>query len=231
MLGGAFGLAMRLVFDDPAIQPGAFALVGMAAFYAGIANTPLAALVMISEVAGSYDLLVPLMLTEGVAMIALRKVNLYKSQPRTTKDSPVHARLLSLRCGDVISRERPTATLQRSQSIHAVADVIDASPDQDVFPVLDAGKVVGLLSAEALRTFVSDGAALDVAIVADVMVEPLVFTERDDVRTAALALVKRDLRAAPVLDDRGAIAGMIDEHDIMRALTHAGSSAGDSIPP
>ena len=41
-LGGAFGLAARLILNDPTIQPGAFALVGMGAFYGGIANTPLA---------------------------------------------------------------------------------------------------------------------------------------------------------------------------------------------
>jgi CIC family chloride channel protein len=220
MIGGAFGAAASLIFNDPSIQPGAFALVGMAAFYAGIANTPLAALVMVSEVAGSYDLLVPLMLTEGIAMIALRKVNLYKSQPRTTKDSPVHARLLSLRCGDVIDRGRRPVTLHVKQSIHAIADTIENAADQDVFPVLDdGGKVVGLMAAEAMRSFVADDAAIDVAIVADAMVQPLVFGERDDVRTAALALVRRDLRAAPVLDAQGTIAGMIDEHDIMRALS------------
>jgi len=220
LIGGAFGGAMRLVLDDPSIQPGAFALVGMAAFYAGIANTPLAALVLVSEVAGSYDLLVPLMLTEGVAMIMLRKVNLYKSQPRSTKDSPVHARILSLRCGDVIDRSRRPVTLHVRQTIHTVADVIENAPDQDVFPVLDdTAKVVGLVAAESLRAFVSEGAAIDVAIAADAMVEPLVFGERDDVRTAALALVRRDLRAAPVLDETGTITGMIDEHDIMRALS------------
>lgn len=220
LIGGAFGGAMRLVLADPSIQPGAFALVGMAAFYAGIANTPLAALVLVSEVAGSYDLLVPLMLTEGVAMIMLRKVNLYKSQPRSTKDSPVHARILSLRCGDVIDRSRRPVTLHVRQTIHAVADVIENAPDQDVFPVLDdTAKVVGLVAAESLRAFVSEGAAIDVAIAADAMVEPLVFGERDDVRTAALALVRRDLRAAPVLDETGTITGMIDEHDIMRALS------------
>jgi predicted transcriptional regulator len=119
--------------------------------------------------------------------------------------------------------------LHLKQSIHAIADVIEGAPDQDVFPVLDdANKVVGLMAAESLRNFVADGAAIDVAIVADVMVEPLVFGDRDDVRTAALALVRRDLRAAPVLDEKGGIAGMIDEHDIMRALTAAGMNPNES---
>ncbi len=122
LIGGAFGGAAALLLGDPTIQPGAFALVGMAAFYAGIANTPLAALVMICEVCGSYELLVPLMLTEAIAMIALRKVNLYASQPRSTKDSPVHASpLATLRCGDVVARGRFVVTLTQRDALHAAS--------------------------------------------------------------------------------------------------------------
>ncbi len=230
LLGGAFGGAARLLLHDPTIMPGAFALVGMAAFYAGIANVPLAALVMVSEVAGSYDLLVPLMLTEAIAMIALRKVNLYRSQPKSTKESPVHARLLAMQCGDVVIREKKAVTLRVRQSIHEAADTIEAAPDQDVFPVLDdAGKVAGLLAAEALRAFVVDGTDIDAAIVADAMLPPLVFDVRTDVRTAAVALVRADLRAAPVLDADGMIVGMIDQHDIVRAMTMAGANPGESM--
>ncbi|MDB4952776.1 MAG: Chloride channel protein [Myxococcales bacterium] len=230
LLGGAFGLAARLLLDDPSIQPGGFALVGMAAFYAGIANVPLAALVMVSEVAGSYDLLVPLMLTEAVAMIALRRVNLYHSQPRTTKQSPVHANpLMSVMCGDVIGRERKTVLLRQRQTIGEAAGAIDAAPDQDVFPVVDdVERVVGLLSAESLRGFVAHREAHEVSIVADVAVAPLTFNESDDVRTAALALVRRDLRAAPVLDKLGRVVGMIDQHDVMRAMTAATMSPDQS---
>ncbi|HUJ61011.1 MAG TPA: chloride channel protein [Kofleriaceae bacterium] len=230
LIGGAFGAAAQTLLGDPSIQPGAFALVGMAAFYAGIANVPLAALVIVSEVAGSYDLLVPLMLTEAIAMIALRKVNLYRSQPRAIKDSPVHASLTAMRCGDVVSRDRRPVTLKMRDSIHAAADAIEAAPDQDVFPVVDdAGKVRGLLSAEALRAFVADGAAIEVAIVADVMVAPVTFSEGDDVRGAAIALVRSDLRAAPVLDDQGQIIAMVDQSDIVRALTMASASPNDSM--
>ena len=229
LLGGAFGAAAQLLLDDPSIQPGAFALVGMAAFYAGIANVPLAALVMVSEVAGSYDLLVPLMLTEGIAMIALRRVNLYPAQPRTTKDSPVHQNPLSrVRCGEVIHRERKVVTLDQRSSIDQAAAAVDQAPDQDVFPVVDAaGKVVGLLSAEAMRAFVADGTEIAVAIVADFMAPPLTFLETDEIRIAALQLVKRDLRAAPVLDASGQLLGMIDQHDIVGTMTAATGPASE----
>ncbi len=57
LFGGAFGRAAFLLLDDPWIDPGAFALVGMG-FYGGIAHVPLSALVLVCELAGNYDLLV-----------------------------------------------------------------------------------------------------------------------------------------------------------------------------
>src|SRR5262249_12946090 len=72
LFGGAFGRAARLLLPGAHIDPGAFALVGMGTFYGGIAHVPLSALVFVSELSGSYDLLVPLMLAEGIAFVALR---------------------------------------------------------------------------------------------------------------------------------------------------------------
>src|ERR1019366_316459 len=69
LFGGAFGRAAQLLLHDPRIDPGAFALVGMGTFYGGLAHVPIASLVMTSELAGSYDLLVPLMFAEGIAFV------------------------------------------------------------------------------------------------------------------------------------------------------------------
>lgn len=88
LIGGAFGRAARLIFDDPRIDPGAFVLVGMGAFYGGIAHVPLAALVMVCEIAGTYDLLVPAMLAQGIAFIALRQHSLYHSQRKMPRVMP-----------------------------------------------------------------------------------------------------------------------------------------------
>lgn len=80
MLGGAFGRAAQLILNEPSIDPGSFALVGMAAFWGGLAHCPLAALVLVCELAGSYDLLVPLMSASAVAFVALREHSLYRTQ-------------------------------------------------------------------------------------------------------------------------------------------------------
>lgn len=80
LIGGAFGRAAQLLIDDPRLDAGAFVLVGMGAFYGGIAHVPLAALVMVCELAGTYDLLVPAMFAQGIAFVALRHRSLYHEQ-------------------------------------------------------------------------------------------------------------------------------------------------------
>jgi CIC family chloride channel protein len=91
LFGGAFGRALQLLFHDPQINPAAFALVGMGTFYGGLSHTPLSSLIIVCELAGSYDLLVPLMLAEGIAFVALRNRSLYHAQLATRRHSPSHS--------------------------------------------------------------------------------------------------------------------------------------------
>jgi CIC family chloride channel protein len=81
LLGASAGHAARVLVGDPGIDPAAFALVGMGTFYGGLAHAPLSALVLVAELAGSYELLVPMMLAIGIAYLALRRETLYPSQP------------------------------------------------------------------------------------------------------------------------------------------------------
>ena len=55
MLGGAFGKGMQSIFGY-SVEPVGFIMVGMAAFFAGIGNVPIAAIIMTSEMAGGYVL-------------------------------------------------------------------------------------------------------------------------------------------------------------------------------
>ena len=47
MLGGAVGFVGHSFFPEVVQQPGAYVLVGMAAFFAGVAKAPLGALLMV----------------------------------------------------------------------------------------------------------------------------------------------------------------------------------------
>ena len=91
-LGGAVGQAFQMAFPGLGIDPVHFALVGMAAFFSAAAKAPLSSIVMVTEMTGSYGLLVPLMLTSFVAYLTLRpNETLYRSQVPERIDSPVHA--------------------------------------------------------------------------------------------------------------------------------------------
>ena len=110
LFGGAFGRVAQLLLHDPRIDPGAFALVAMGTFYGGISHTPLSSLVLVCELAGSYDLLVPLMLAEGIAFVALRNRSLYTAQVKSQRESPAHKEAANV---DVLTTTRVGAIMRR----------------------------------------------------------------------------------------------------------------------
>ena len=194
LLGGAFGRAAGLLFHDPRISYGAFALVGMGTFYGGIAHTPLSALVLVCELAGNYDLLVPLMLTQGIAFVALRGRALYGAQVPTQRDSPVHrdALLLDLLRGTRVSEVMRVVTdpvcFRKQTPSGEVLKRVGEDAEQEVFPVLDdEARVVGLVSANLLRVASLEFADTHWTLAADLM-EPVVSVSMDDdLRTATRA--------------------------------------------
>jgi len=237
ILGGAFGRAAGLVLHDPRIDPGAFALVGMATFYGGLAHVPIASLVMTCELAGSYDLLVPLMLAEGIAFIALRHRSLYHAQVPTKRDSPAHRDelifdvLRGIRVGDVLERERPCVTFTRGTPASEVIRQWANSEEQDAFPVLDDhGKLVGIINAEIMRTMAADPDVGGLALADDMMASPVALRESDDLHAALEALLANNVRELIVLAEDGRIIGFIDEADLAKVY-HGKTSATVSAPP
>jgi CIC family chloride channel protein len=171
LFGGAFGRIAQMLLHDPRIDPGAFALVAMGTFYGGISHTPLSSLVLCCELAGSYDLLVPLMLAEGIAFIALRKRSLYTAQVATRRESPVHKAMIV----DVLTTTRVGAIMRmisvsgipiaaREFSVRSDADLRTAAETMLAnklreIQVTDAdGHVVGLLDEADISRFYLDAA-------------------------------------------------------------------------
>jgi CIC family chloride channel protein len=228
LFGGAFGRVVALVLHDPRIDPGAFALVGMGTFYGGIAHVPLSSLVLVCELAGSYDLLVPLMLAEGIAFVLLRRRSLYPSQQISRRESPAHRDsgaldvLGGFHVGEVIAKDRPYVTLEPRTPAAEVMRRVAEVPSQDVFPVLGGeGRMVGMVTAEAVRILGGQSEILPLTIAADVMQPAVTVRLEDSLRTAAEVILKNGLPEVPVVDLQGRLVGLIGESEIAAVYLRA----------
>jgi CIC family chloride channel protein len=91
-LGAATGIAFASVLPASwGVHPSAFALVGMAGFLASSIRIPLTAIVMVMEISGNHQLLAPAMWVCGIAFWLNNGWSLYRSQPHSREQSPVHA--------------------------------------------------------------------------------------------------------------------------------------------
>jgi CIC family chloride channel protein len=230
IFGGAFGRAAQMLMHDPRLDPGAFALVGMGVFYGGLAHVPIAALVMVCELAGSYDLLVPLMLAEGIAFVMLRNRSLYHAQVPTRRESPAHREdlifdvLKGVRVGDVVVRERPYISFQRRTAASEVIEKVASSEWQDAFPVIGAdGKLEGIISSDVLRTMAMNPDLGMFALADDMMTQPSSISEDVDLHLALETMLKSGARELIVVNEAGQIVGFLDEAEITQ-IYHAATA-------
>ncbi len=61
MLGGAFGALVHTLYPDWTATSGAYAMVGMAAFFAAAAKAPTTSILILFEMTGDYRIMLPLM--------------------------------------------------------------------------------------------------------------------------------------------------------------------------
>jgi CIC family chloride channel protein len=224
LFGGAFGRAAAILLHDPSIDPGAFALVGMGTFYGGIAHVPVSSLIMVCEMAGSYDLLVPLMLAEGIAFVALRRRSLYDAQVPTHADSPVHRVVDSLevlarrRVGDVLTPRASFCVLSPSSDFTAMRSALADATWQTTFPVVGAeGQLVGLVKAASIGLLSPQKGDHNEASAADLMQPPAVLDPDDDLRKGAEIILKSGFGQLPVVGADRVILGFIEESEVTRA--------------
>ncbi len=89
-LGGVVGGFWHQWFPQIVVSPGAFVLVGMAGFFAGVASTPISTVIMVSELTGNYNLLAPLMWVCTISFLLLRHWGIYSKQVPNRLASPAH---------------------------------------------------------------------------------------------------------------------------------------------
>lgn len=227
-LGGLIGHAAHLV--DAHVDPGAYALVGMGAYFAGTLRAPIAAVLIVLELTNDYGLVVPLML--GVALSnlishAITPRSLEEDQlaregfrePPTDRDP-----LATLHVPDVMS-SAPIAFRRETPLV----DVLERTRYERhrIYPIVDerhrlVGQLTGERVAEALRAQRLDATAGD-------MMEPTLIAARTDETVHALLGRMHATRVdrCPVVDEGGVVVGFVSPSDFVRARFHRQAEPGD----
>lgn len=175
MIGGAFGLLFHELAPSIVTQPGAFVFVGMAAFYAGVTKVPLATIILVSELFGSYDLLVPIMFTEMIVIILLRNLAMYPEQVKSRFESPAHTTdftvdiLQHMRVRDHFTKGRASTPISESMTLHDFLDHVSSTADSFFVVHNASGTLTGIASLSNVRSVVGDQDVLEHMLVSDAM--------------------------------------------------------------
>ncbi|WP_035271733.1 chloride channel protein [Desulfonatronum thiodismutans] len=236
MCGGVVGQVGHFLLPGVVTQPGGYVLVGMAAFFAGVANAAVGPLIMVCEITQSYGLLVPLMLASALCLVINRDVSLYEHQAENKFDSPAHREdatinvLEELRVQDHFRPGR-VIILEEGTTWGALMDVI-ANTSQFNFPVRGRDdRITGILSIQDVRTILYEQDLCDLLVVKDVARKPVLLRPEDSLYTALMAFVQADVDQIPVVRedirpetpevDAHHVLGLINREDVFQAYTQA----------
>lgn len=226
--GGVVGQVAHARWPDIAPEPGSYVLVGMAAFFSGIAKAPIGPLVMVCELSRGYGLLAPLMLSSALCIALCRKVSLYDNQVESKFDSPAHAADATVNVLEktvVDGRYMPClpVVLEAGSTLRVMADLMRNSPAR-TFPVRGPdNRLCGLVELHKARALVFREELHDLVVARDIM-GPLFFvTPDEDVYSALLKFVESGCAQLPVLaataggEGDGRLLGVLNRRAVFRA--------------
>ncbi len=225
-LGAAVGEVLHGFFPEMVTHPASFAIVGMAGFFAAAAKTPISTVVMVSEMTGNYQLLVPSVWVCALAYLVGRRWTIFRSQVRSKVHSPAHfgeyamAIMGSTRVAEIYKRDRRFVTVTPDATL---SDVVQATSGtrQRVFPIVDRrGCLVGGLHLpELLHAIETDPAASRKTCVRTIAHVPMTVCLGDDIAKAHRIMSSLAADEVMVVDDLqpDRIVGVLAASDVLLA--------------
>lgn len=228
MTGGVVGFVSNSLFPSLVTQPGGYVLVGMAAFFAGVANAPIGPMIMVCELTQGYGLLAPLMLASVVCIVLGKKTSLYENQVENKFESPAHIEdmtinvLEGLYVKDYFRPGRVT-TLEEGTTLKALTDII-VGTNELYFPIKNTeGAITGMLGMKDVRKVLYETCLFDLIVVRDLAGKPATLVPKDDLYTALMKFVDTDYGQIPVVHPESphTIIGILNREDVFNAYKNA----------
>tara|TARA_R110002049_G_scaffold4601_5_gene32399 strand:- start:562667 stop:564481 length:1815 start_codon:yes stop_codon:yes gene_type:complete len=225
-LGAVVGLAFQSVFPWSVSEPEAFAVVGMAGFFAGVARAPISTIIMVRAMTGDFGLLVPTMLVTTLTFLTSHKWRLYQKQVPTRMDSKAHRGdfiidvLEGLHVEDVFRRDQNIVKIPQAMTLDEIVHCL-ADNHQHYFPVVDQQqRMVGIFSDDDVRVYLFDDVLWDLVVAEDIMKSDFVsVSPHDDLNTAMKRFTALNLDELPVIDPEqpGKLLGMLRRKESIAA--------------
>ena len=225
-LGGAFGWVVESLAPGATAGPGAFAIVGMAAVFAGAARAPFTAILIVFEMTDDYQLIVPLMASVILSLIVAERLHRESIYTLKLTRRGIHLRrgrdvdvMEAVRVDEVMVRQPVTVSADLPVTLLAGEFL---RTGRHGFPVLsDDGSLFGIVSLEDYRrATMGEDDSLEHLVVRDIATRDVVTIFPDEsVGTALRRMAPRDLSRLPVVtrEDQRRLLGVVRRNDIVRA--------------
>jgi chloride channel protein, CIC family len=218
-----------------------YALAGMGAFFSAVTRGPITAIVIVFEITADFNLVLPLMIGSVVAYLISDRIapgSIYGrllewNGIHITQDSDISDSWAELTAADLMQRR--VETLSSQMTLMEAVQAFSSSHHRG-FPVVDDGKLIGIITQTDLsdlsrRPAIQDGEI----ILADIMTPQPVTVNPHDPLTQVLYLLNRfKLSRLPVTEGQK-LVGIITRADIIRAeadqLNAATQQFGSSSEP
>lgn len=219
---GAHQLELLLGLADGLSSPSTYALAGMGAFFSAVTRGPITAIVIVFEIAANFNLVLPLMIGSVIAYLVSYNLVGGSIYGHLLAWSGIHLDQPSAKEGPWQNLTAATLMQRRVQTLSSRMTVTEAMEafarsHHRGFPVVDEGKLVGIVTQSDLADPTRRPAALEEATLSDIMTPQPVTVMPQDRLTHVLFLLNRfQISRLPVTEAQK-LVGIITRADIIRA--------------
>ena len=225
MIGGVVGFIAHHFYPEIVSHPGAYVVVGMAAFFAGVAHAPIGSLLMCSEMTQGYGLIAPLMLVSIIAILFNKKYSIYQKQVESRLQSPAHIGDFTIN----VLAEMKVKEIYKPKDINPISKKtpygelkkILAESTERCFPVSDEqGELIGCINWQHARPIVFEVGLEHLLIAEDLMIPTETLAPENNLYEALLKFLKTNQEELLVVNSEAnpsQILGVLRHDDLSHA--------------
>ena len=222
-LGAVTGLLVgklaMIVAPGHVVSAGAYGMVGMGAVASGVLHAPITMTLMLFEMTGNYQVILPLLVALSAAGLVSRILgaeSVYEGELRhrgvSLKRPPAGSLLDGLTVGDVM-RTDVAVPARADESLRDVVKRFIGAPSTPIFVADATGILTGRMHLHAATARLFEREA---ATVADVPTQDLAAIHADQaLGTVVPQFFHAQVDALPVVDADGRLIGVLNERDVI----------------